>query len=195
MSGIVLDPITCNRPLSHHLYTPYTLRRLNLNKGSVISASCLTDRDPAAHKDFFGMPSGAPCVYKSGPETERQGLETRSIIRELVYDYPLQNSVGVGDASNKPAAPTAPSSELFRVRRHNGIAPPIGGGMSPLKDAYVVVGGPGRPEHLWLNVGTDSSFTLAASCRPAPSPEEAILPYLDRCEAQDSPLRRCGGCR
>ncbi|KAG8891324.1 hypothetical protein FRC01_014764 [Tulasnella sp. 417] len=60
------------------------------------NSSRLTDRYPAAYKDFFGMPSGAPCIYKSGPAwPERKGLlEAQRFIREArpVYAHPIAGS-------------------------------------------------------------------------------------------------------
>ncbi|KAG8797913.1 hypothetical protein FRC17_007607, partial [Serendipita sp. 399] len=74
----------------------YTSGKLDLNKGSVVSdSSRLTDRYPAAYKDFFGMPSGAPCIYKSGPAwPERKGPQAQRFIREArpVYGHPIAGS-------------------------------------------------------------------------------------------------------
>ena len=78
--------------------TPYALRNCNpkLNKGSVVSdSSRLTDYYPSAFTDFSGIPSGAPCVYKSGPAwSERRAPESQSFIRELrpVYGHPIAAS-------------------------------------------------------------------------------------------------------
>ncbi|KAI0654558.1 hypothetical protein C8Q70DRAFT_516355 [Cubamyces menziesii] len=52
----------------------------------------LTKYYPAAYKDFYGLPSNPPCVYKSGPAwSERTGPESYRIIREArpVYDHPI----------------------------------------------------------------------------------------------------------
>ncbi|KAG7451368.1 uncharacterized protein BT62DRAFT_916395 [Guyanagaster necrorhizus] len=57
--------------------------------------SRLTDRYPAAYRDFFGMPSGAPCIYKSGPAwPERKGPGAQRFIREArpVYGHPIAGS-------------------------------------------------------------------------------------------------------
>ncbi|PIL34940.1 hypothetical protein GSI_02727 [Ganoderma sinense ZZ0214-1] len=54
--------------------------------------SRLTNYYPAAYKDFYGLPSNPPCVYKSGPAwRERTGPESYRIIREVcpVYDHPI----------------------------------------------------------------------------------------------------------
>ncbi|PWW80501.1 hypothetical protein C7212DRAFT_361520 [Tuber magnatum] len=63
------------------------------NGGSVITPSSrLIDRYPAAYKDFFGTPSGAPCIYKSGPAwPERKGPLEQRCIREArpVYGHPI----------------------------------------------------------------------------------------------------------
>ena len=78
--------------------TPYTLRNRSpkLSKGSVVSdSSHLTDYYPSVFTDFFSVPSGAPCVYKSGPAwSERQSPESQSIIRKLrpVYGHPIADS-------------------------------------------------------------------------------------------------------
>ena len=70
--------------------------KLSPNKGSVVSdSSRLTDYYPAAYKDFFGMPSGAPCVYKSGPAwPEPKGPQAQRFIREArpVYNHPIAGS-------------------------------------------------------------------------------------------------------
>ncbi|KAG7451365.1 uncharacterized protein BT62DRAFT_927053 [Guyanagaster necrorhizus] len=58
-------------------------------------SSHLTDHYPAAYKDFFGMPSGAPCIYKSGPAwPECTGPQTQRFIREArpVYGHPIAGS-------------------------------------------------------------------------------------------------------
>ena len=74
--------------------TVYTFGKLN--EGSVVSdSSRLTDHYPAAYKDFYGMPSGAPCIYKSGPAWhERKGPEACRYIREArpVYGHPIAGS-------------------------------------------------------------------------------------------------------
>jgi hypothetical protein len=74
----------------------YTFGKLDLNHGSVVSGSSrLTDRYPAAYKDFFGMPSGAPCIYKSGPPwPEPKGPQAQRYIREVrpVYGHPIAGS-------------------------------------------------------------------------------------------------------
>lgn len=47
---------------------------------------------PAAYKDFYGLPSRPPCVYKSGPAwRENHGPEPYRIIREArpVHDHPI----------------------------------------------------------------------------------------------------------
>ena len=81
--------------------TVYTFGKLDLNKGDnvngivVSDSSRLTDCYPAAYKDFFGMPSGAPCIYKSGPAwPERKGPEAQRFIREArpVYGHPIAGS-------------------------------------------------------------------------------------------------------
>ena len=70
-----------------------TFSKFNPNKGNTVSSSSrLTDRYPAAYKDFFGMPSGAPCIYKSGPAwPEHQGPQAQRCIREArpVYGHPI----------------------------------------------------------------------------------------------------------
>lgn len=56
----------------------------------ISDASRLTNHYPAAYKDFYGLPSNPPCVYKSGPAwRERTG--SYRIIHEVrpVYDYPI----------------------------------------------------------------------------------------------------------
>lgn len=69
---------------------------LDHNRGRAVSGSSrLTDRYPNAYKDFFDMPSGAPCIYKSGPAwPECQGPQIRRFIRELrpVYGHPIAGS-------------------------------------------------------------------------------------------------------
>ena len=58
----------------------------------VSDSSQLTDHYPAAYKDFYGKPSGAPCIYKSGPAWPKgEGL---SLIREgrPVYGHPIAPS-------------------------------------------------------------------------------------------------------
>jgi hypothetical protein len=58
----------------------------------VSDASRLTNYYPAAYKDFYGLPSNPPCVYKSGPAwRERTGPESYRITREArpVYDHPI----------------------------------------------------------------------------------------------------------
>jgi len=76
--------------------TAYTFGKLDLSKGSVVSESSrLTDRCPTAYKDFFGLPSGAPCIYKSGPAwPERKGPQAQRYIREArpVYGHPIADS-------------------------------------------------------------------------------------------------------
>ncbi|KAG7442270.1 uncharacterized protein BT62DRAFT_973805 [Guyanagaster necrorhizus] len=60
-----------------------------------IDSSRLTDHYPAAYKDFFGTPSGAPCIYKSGPAwPERPGPHAQRFIREArpVYGHPIAGS-------------------------------------------------------------------------------------------------------
>ncbi|KAI6145484.1 hypothetical protein BKA82DRAFT_129538 [Pisolithus tinctorius] len=55
-------------------------------------ASRLTSSYPAAYKDFYGLPSLPPCIYKSGPAwRERTGPEAYRITREArpVYDHPI----------------------------------------------------------------------------------------------------------
>jgi len=71
--------------------------KLDLNQRSVVvsNSSRLTDRYPAAYKDFFGLPSGAPCIYKSGPAwPERKGPQAQRYIREVrpVYGHPIADS-------------------------------------------------------------------------------------------------------
>ena len=58
-------------------HTAYTFGKLDLNKGSADSGSSrIIDHYPAAYKDFYGMPSGTPCIYKSGPAwPEHEGPE------------------------------------------------------------------------------------------------------------------------
>jgi hypothetical protein len=77
--------------------TAYMFNKLDLDKGGIVSdSSRLTDRYPAAYKDFRGMPSGAPCIYKSGPAwPEREGLAAQwPYIREArpVYGHPIAGS-------------------------------------------------------------------------------------------------------
>ncbi|KAH9858294.1 hypothetical protein C2E23DRAFT_175215 [Lenzites betulinus] len=58
----------------------------------VSDPSRLTKYYPAAYKDFYGLPSNPPCVYKSGPAwSERTGPESYRTIREArpVYDHPI----------------------------------------------------------------------------------------------------------
>ncbi|KAG8891254.1 hypothetical protein FRB99_003751, partial [Tulasnella sp. 403] len=58
----------------------------------VSDASRLTNYYPAAYKDFYGLPSNPPCVYKSGPAwRERTGPDSYRITREArpVYDHPI----------------------------------------------------------------------------------------------------------
>ena len=72
--------------------------KLDLNQRSVVvsNSSRLTDRYPAAYKDFFGLPSGAPCIYKSGPAwPERKGPQAQRYIREVrpvYYGHPIAHS-------------------------------------------------------------------------------------------------------
>ncbi|EJC98231.1 uncharacterized protein FOMMEDRAFT_62329, partial [Fomitiporia mediterranea MF3/22] len=57
--------------------------------------SRLTNHYPAAYKDFFGMPSGAPCIYKTGPAwPEPAGPQAQRFIREArpVYSHPIADS-------------------------------------------------------------------------------------------------------
>ncbi|KAG0133117.1 hypothetical protein HOY82DRAFT_584602 [Tuber indicum] len=65
------------------------------NKGGVVThSSRLIDRYPAAYKDFFGTPSGAPCIYKSGPTwPEPKSFGAQRYIRETrhVYGHPMAN--------------------------------------------------------------------------------------------------------
>jgi hypothetical protein len=52
----------------------------------------LTSHYPAAYKDFYGLPSNPPCVYKSGPAWRKcTGPESYRIVREAhpVYDHPI----------------------------------------------------------------------------------------------------------
>ncbi|KAG8893234.1 hypothetical protein FRB99_002117, partial [Tulasnella sp. 403] len=76
--------------------TAYTFGKLDSNKGSVVSdSSRLTDNYPAAYKDFFGLPSGAPCIYKSGPAwPERKGPQAQRYAREArpIYGHPIADS-------------------------------------------------------------------------------------------------------
>ncbi|KAG0634813.1 hypothetical protein HOY80DRAFT_1012275 [Tuber brumale] len=66
-----------------------------LNGGGVVAhSSRLINRYPAAYKDFFGTPSGAPCIYKSGPVWPvREGPEAQRYICEAppVYGHPIAN--------------------------------------------------------------------------------------------------------
>ena len=64
-------------------------QQARLQMGSNVSDSRrLTDRYPAAYKDFFGTPSGAPCIYKSGPAwPERKGPDAQRYIREARPAY------------------------------------------------------------------------------------------------------------
>ncbi|KAH9890582.1 hypothetical protein C8Q73DRAFT_747444 [Cubamyces lactineus] len=58
----------------------------------VSDPSRLTKYYPAAYKEFYGLPSNPPCVYKSGPAwSERTGPESYRVIREArpVYDHPI----------------------------------------------------------------------------------------------------------
>ncbi|KAF8874482.1 hypothetical protein BD779DRAFT_1664243 [Infundibulicybe gibba] len=57
----------------------------------------LTSLYPAAFKDFFGIPSGAPCVFKSGPawpEPKPEGTHGQRYIREArpVHGHPIAGS-------------------------------------------------------------------------------------------------------
>ncbi|KIM27485.1 hypothetical protein M408DRAFT_165369 [Serendipita vermifera MAFF 305830] len=75
--------------------------KLDLNEGDgdeggvVSDSSRLTNHYAAAYKDFFGMPSGAPCIYKSGPAwLEPTGPQAQRFIREArpVYGHPIADS-------------------------------------------------------------------------------------------------------
>ena len=81
--------------------TAYAFGKLGLNKGDndegiVISdSSRLTDHYPAAYKDFYGVPSGATCIYKSGPAwPEHKGPRAQRFFREArpVYGHPIADS-------------------------------------------------------------------------------------------------------
>ncbi|KAF8595172.1 hypothetical protein BDV93DRAFT_534959 [Ceratobasidium sp. AG-I] len=86
--------------MSEHIvnttYVHLTIKcMLDINNGGVANSSRLTDRYPAAYKDFFGTPSGAPCIYKSGPAwPERKGPQAQRYIREArpVYGHPLADA-------------------------------------------------------------------------------------------------------
>jgi len=73
--------------------TAFTSDKLDINGGGVVARSSrLTNRYPTAYKDFFGTPSGAPCIYKSGPAwPERKGPQAQRYIREArpVYCHPI----------------------------------------------------------------------------------------------------------
>ncbi|KAG8808704.1 hypothetical protein FRC17_003821, partial [Serendipita sp. 399] len=88
--------LNISKQLGNQLPISTTSSKLDLNKGSVVSdSSRLTDRYLAAYKDFFGMPSGAPCIYKSGPAwPERKGPQAQRFIREArpVYGHPIAGS-------------------------------------------------------------------------------------------------------
>ncbi|KAI9442962.1 hypothetical protein H4582DRAFT_1921557 [Lactarius indigo] len=81
-----------NQPPSLSSLTP-TVRSGKTKEDIVVSdPSRLTNYYPAAYKDFYGLPSNPPCVYKSGPAwCERTGPESHRIIREArpVYDHPI----------------------------------------------------------------------------------------------------------
>jgi hypothetical protein len=58
----------------------------------VSDRSRLTNYYPAAYRDFYGLPSSPPCVYKSDPAwSERTGPESYRITRETrpVYDHSI----------------------------------------------------------------------------------------------------------
>ncbi|KAK7032242.1 hypothetical protein VNI00_013200 [Paramarasmius palmivorus] len=63
------------------------------NHSPIVSdTSRLTDYYPAAYKDFYGLPSNPPCVYKSGTAwREPIGPESYRITRQVrpVYDHPI----------------------------------------------------------------------------------------------------------
>ncbi|PWW76389.1 hypothetical protein C7212DRAFT_357331 [Tuber magnatum] len=67
-----------------------------LNRGGVVTHSThLINPYPAVYKDFFGMPSMARCIYKSGAAwPERNGPEGQPYIREArpVYGHPIANN-------------------------------------------------------------------------------------------------------
>jgi len=73
--------------------TAFTPDKLNINGGGGVARSFrLTNRYPAAYKDFFGTPSGAPCIYKSGPAwPEPKGPQAQRYISEArpVYGHPI----------------------------------------------------------------------------------------------------------
>ena len=81
-------------------FTPYDFRASinstgNGDEDDAFDPSRLTDHSPAAYKDFYGLPSGAPCIFKSGPAwPERTGPMEHRIIREArpAYDHPIANS-------------------------------------------------------------------------------------------------------
>ncbi|PWW76384.1 hypothetical protein C7212DRAFT_357329 [Tuber magnatum] len=76
--------------------TAPTFKKPNgLNRGGVVTHSTpLINHYPAGYKDFFGMPSMARCIYKSGPAwPEPNGPEGQSYIREArpVYGHRIAN--------------------------------------------------------------------------------------------------------
>lgn len=78
--------------------TGYTFEKLVVDERSVAlppDSSRLTDHYPDAFIDFYGTPSGAPCIFKTGPAwPKRQGTEAQPYIRELrpVSDHPITDS-------------------------------------------------------------------------------------------------------
>jgi len=75
-----------------------TFSKLDPNNGDnvkdfdVPNSSRLTDRYPATYEEFFGMLSGAPCIYKSAPAcSERQAPQAQHFIHEArpAYGHPI----------------------------------------------------------------------------------------------------------
>ena len=81
--------------------TAFKFSKFNYNegdcdKGGVVSdPSRLTDHYPAAYKAFFGLLSGALCIFKSGPAwLEPMDSQAQHFIREArpVYGHPIADS-------------------------------------------------------------------------------------------------------
>ncbi|KAG7096384.1 hypothetical protein E1B28_003828 [Marasmius oreades] len=72
--------------------TTRTLVKLGINEGSAANSSRLTDHYPDAFTDFHGTPSGAPCIFKTGPAWPKpKGPEAQPYVRELraVNGHPI----------------------------------------------------------------------------------------------------------
>ena len=81
--------------------TTFKFSKFNYNegdcdKGDVVSdPSHLTDHYPAAYKAFFGLLSGALCIFKSGPAwLEPMDSQAQHFIREArpIYGHPIADS-------------------------------------------------------------------------------------------------------